>query len=163
MNKIILWIAISVLSVHLSSVQAQSGSGKEPFTGLKIKYKGLEVKDYYLMDVETKTKITKKSVPLNRYKFAIVVTGVKGYNKLSNGKVSPGVDMYIIDAETKKNVLDAVDILKGEYNEEEADVLDAYFTTGSPMQSGRKYLFKARFYDKNGKGEIKTEVVLMAE
>ncbi len=163
MNKIILWITLCVLSAFANSVSAQSGSAKDLVTGLKIKYKGLNVGEYYLMDVETKTKIRKNTVPLGKYKFAIVVTGVKGYKKLSSGKVSPGVDMYIIDVATGKSLLDAVDILKGEYSAEDAEILDAYFTTGNPMESGKKYLFKARFYDKNGKGEINTEVVLTAE
>jgi hypothetical protein len=115
------------------------------------------------MDVEEKTKIKKNTIPLGKYKFAIVVTGVKGYKKSSNGKVNPGVDMYIIDVETGKSILDAADVLKGEYDAKDAEVLDAYFTTGRPMESGKKYLFKARFYDKNGKGEINAEVTLTAE
>lgn len=163
MNKIILWITLCVLSVLTNSVSAQSGSAKDLITGLKIKYKGLNVEEYYLIDLESRTRINKNTVPLGKYKFAIVVTGVKGYKKLSNGKVSPGVDMYIIDTETGKTLLEAVDILKGEYSAEEATILDAYFTTGNPMVSGKKYLFKARFYDKNGKGEINTEVTLTAE
>lgn len=163
MNKIIFWITILMLSILSGYVHAQSGSGKDLFTGLKIKYKGLDVKEYYLMDAETRTRIQKNTIPLGGYKFAIVVTGVKGYKKSSNGKVSPGVDMYIIDMETNKTILDAADILKGEYSANDAEVLDAYFTTGSPMESGKKYLFKARFYDKNGKGEINAEVILTAE
>jgi len=163
MNKIILWITVMVLSLCSSYIYAQSGSSKDLVTGLKIKYKGLDVKEYYLMDVETRTRIQKNTIPLGGYKFAIVVTGVKGYKKSSNGKVSPGVDMYIIEMETNKTILDAADILKGEYSANDAEILDAYFTTGSPMESGKKYLFKARFYDKNGKGEINAEVILTAE
>lgn len=160
MSKVIFWIAV-VLSIF--PAYAQSGSSKDLITGLKIKYKRLDVKEYYLMDMESKTKITKKTVPVGNYKFAIVLTGVQGYKKLSNGNVSPGVDMYIIDVETGKTLLNAVDVLKGEYPAKDAEILDAYFTTGRPMESGKKYLFKARFYDKNGKGEVNTEVTLTAE
>ena len=124
------------------------GTKKDLSTGLSTNWNGLNVEEAYLMDMVAKKRLSDNKVELNQ-KIAITVTGVNNLEE-KNGKVMPGLDITVTD-EAGGEILAAKDLLKQEFDKEAATTLDATLTIGNPMQSGKKYHMKARFYDKNGK------------
>jgi hypothetical protein len=152
-------ILIIVLLIILSSCEKSISKGfkKDVTLGLSTSWDGLNMKDAYLMDLETKTRLNTNEVALDK-KIAIVVTGVDNLTE-KDGKVMPSIDIQVAD-EANNVLYDGKDLLKSEYSKENASTLDATLTIGSPMESGKSYTMKARFYDKNGTGEIKSEILL---
>jgi len=135
-----------------------SEGGKKDFaTGMKTTYDGLSFDEIYLLN-ENKEKVTKTEFKLES-KVLFDVVGIKGY-KSENGKVHVGISVDVAD-ESGKIIINLGDLLadKAEgYNEKDASELTASLTVGKPMEVGKKYFVKARFWDKKGKGEIKSEV-----
>lgn len=160
--RTILISLIVFFCAYTHTLSAQSGTTKDLFTGLKVTYKGISVEEAYLMNAD-QVKIKKKSIKVGD-KFTIVVAKPKGWKEV-DGVVSLGLDMKVFDP-AGTILLDAKDLYKDKsYDKKTAEsYLDAIFTTGKPMEVGKKYKFTAHFYDKNNpKVSIDCEVTLLAE
>ncbi|MCS7076475.1 MAG: hypothetical protein NZ455_07190 [Bacteroidia bacterium] len=162
MKTFLFWVLFGIL---LALVSCQpSGVIKDLNTGLTVTYSGgLKPKECFIVKTDDGGRVSGKKIPLNGFKFSIIIAGVEGYNKLKNGKVSLGCELEITEKESNASVLSVKDALKGEYDAKLAETLNADFMTGTPMKAGKEYIFKAKFYDKNGKGKITAQVALTTE
>lgn len=140
------------------SLGFNKGIKKDLTTGLKTTNDGLSYAEAYLIS-EQNEKLSSNEMALQT-SFSVVLTEVDGF-KLKEGNAYPGIAISVTDAEGLEimNTGDLLTDYKNGVTVDNAKTLTASFTVGKPMQAG-KYHFKARFWDKNGKGEIISEIEL---
>jgi hypothetical protein len=135
------------------------GTKKDLLTGLSTKNNGLGYDEVYVM--ADGKKLSSSKVTLGS-KLIMQFAGVEGFKEVK-GKVYPGLSMYIGDANGKK--VAEFDDLFNEYTAEGMPVdmaasLQATLNTGAPMKKSVDYKWKVRIWDKKGKGEIVSEMIL---
>lgn len=134
------------------------GIKKDITTGLKTTNDGLSYDEVFLVNDQNE-KLSSNEMALQT-SFSVVLTDVDGF-RLKTGNAYPGIAIVVSNAEGLE-IMNTGDLL-AEYKNgvalQDAKTLTASFTVGKPMQTG-KYHFKARFWDKNGKGEIISELDL---
>ncbi len=123
------------------------GIKKDLTTGLTTSYNGFAVEEILLVDSADQT-LTSTQVPLDS-RFSIVMQGIANY-ELKYAKAFPGLSMQVTDKQGNAiiNEADLFGASEG-YSEQDASVLRATVTVGSPMQSGETYHCKVRVFDKN--------------
>ncbi len=163
--------AISALLIACDSGSQKSNEKEEGFsfgfskgvkkdlkTGLKTSHDELSYDEVYLVNPQNE-KLNSNVMPLQT-SFSVVLTDVEGF-KTKNNNVYPGIAIVITD-DKGLEIMNTGDLLanyKDGVPTQDAKTLTASFTVGEPMQQGN-YHFKARFWDKNGKGEIISEMDL---
>lgn len=123
------------------------GIKKDLTTGLTTSYNGFAVEEILLVDSADQT-LTSTQVPLDS-RFSIVMQGIANY-ELKDAKAFPGLSMQVTDKQGNA-IINEADLFGGSegYSEQDASVLRATVTVGSPMQSGETYHCKVRVFDKN--------------
>lgn len=135
------------------------GVKKDLGTGLTASYNGFSLEDIYIV-IDGK-KATNNKIPLGK-KIYVEAAGVDMY-EIVNGKVFPGCSIVLTDALGKEllNLPDAFSDLEKGIDVKDANVLDASLNTGEPMEVGKTYTLKIRFFDKKNKEkEILVQVEL---
>jgi hypothetical protein len=138
------------------------GTKKDLRTGLSTKNNGLGYDEVYV--TANGKKLTSNKAALGS-KLIMQFTGVDGFKEVK-GKVYPGLSMYIGDKSGKK--IAEFDDLFNEYTAKGMSVdmassLQATLNTGAPMKKNTDYIWKVRIWDKKGKGEIVSEMILKME
>ncbi len=133
------------------------GVNKDLLTGLSYSYKGLSVEDAYLT-VDNK-KLSSNELEYGK-KAYIILSGVEGF-ETDNGRVRIGCNIQLADA--AGNIVLSADDAYAAFDEEgfdpeEVGMLNISLTIGTPIEAGNEYNWKAHFWDKNGEGEIDTEI-----
>ena len=153
MKKKSLLMVLSVILMFGCTV----GVKKDLMTGLKITNKNLSYEDAYLSSKNQK--LSNPELPMNA-EVNLVILGMSGFME-KNGKVYIGAAITVTDKEQKK-IIEYPDLFAS-YDSTGISPTDAKqitltLTTGSPMTTGTKYLWKSRIWDKNGKGELMSEL-----
>ena len=143
--------------VVLFMMSCNMGAKKDLVTGLQVKNKELTFEKADLSVDGQKT--TANEFPLNT-KIMYTVNGIKGFVE-KDSMVYIGASLTVYD-EDNKEVLNYPDLF-AEYDSTgvspvDASVVTLFLTIGSPMVEGKDYIWKTRIWDKNGKGEITSEV-----
>ncbi|MFM8911835.1 MAG: hypothetical protein ACKOE6_02800 [Flammeovirgaceae bacterium] len=122
------------------------GIKKDLTTGLTTRYNGFAVEEIILVDSADQT-LSSTQVPLDS-RFSIVMQGIANYQE-KEGKVFPGLSLTVTDGQGTAVIGEADLFASSEgYSADEASVLRATVTVGSPMQSGQTYHCKVRVFDK---------------
>jgi hypothetical protein len=154
MRKIYLLSGIMML---LLLVNCSVGVKKDLGTGLKVSNTDLTFNETAL--IIDSVKISTNEFPMNKDIF-YEISGLKGF-KEKNGKVYIGASITVLD-DQNKSVLDYADLFS-KYDEEGLDAINVghvtlKLKTGPPLLTGKKYIWKTRVWDKNSKGEVKSEM-----
>jgi len=133
------------------------GVNKDLLSGLKVTNNGLSYEEAYLSVAGQKT--TNTEFPLQT-EVNLIASGIKGY-VIKDSLVYIGASLSVFDKDNKE-VLNYPDLFAA-YDSTgvspvDAEVITLTLTTGNPMLAGESYIWKTRIWDKNGKGEINTEV-----
>jgi hypothetical protein len=158
--KIKLFIVTACLALSACSGGFSKGVRKDLATGLSASYNGLTLSDIYLVMDSARAKSNK--IPLGK-KLVVEAQGVDFF-AVEQGKVFPGCSIVLLDKAGKEllNIADAFEHLNGGTNASEATVLDATLNTGEPMEVGKTYILKVRFFDKKKKeNEILSQIELV--
>jgi hypothetical protein len=126
-----------------------SGAKFDNKTELETGFQGLTVGDVYIVDGSDK-RISGNEIALNST-FSIIYEGVRNYT-LKDGKAFPDLSIVVTDA-SQNPVISEQDLLASYaegLSEEDASVLRASVTAGSPMKQG-KYMCSIQIVDKNNK------------
>jgi hypothetical protein len=104
-------------------------------------------------------RLTSNEIPMGK-KIVLRLTGVRGFKKL-NGKVFPGATMSMADPDGTP--VGKFGDLFSRYSAtgmdpQTAGRISLTLTTGKPMKTRAEYIWKARVWDRKGKGEIVTEM-----
>jgi len=150
------YLVLFILGTFLFSA-CNVGVKKDLLSGLKVTNSGLSYKDAYLQIGDKKITSTEFKIG---DEIVLYVDGVEGYTE-KDGKVYIGASLDIIDPSGKK-VMDNPDLFTG-YDatglaKEQAAVITLKLTTGPPLVTGVKYVWKSKIWDKNSKSEINAEL-----
>ncbi len=152
------WLCLAAVSVlAFCNSNFSIGFKTDLFTGLKVSYKGLSVEESYLSVNQEKLK--KNEVDMGDKVF-LYLREVQGFVE-KEGRVYLGASMTVTGS-GGETVIDRKD-LYAQFDGSGVSPADAKFLSlallvGDPMAVGKTYLWKTRIWDKNGKGEITSEV-----
>lgn len=140
-------------------ISCNTGVKKDLNSGLKVTNNGLTFTEANLSVADQKT--TDTEFPLNT-DIDLIVKGVTGFTE-KDSAVYIGASLTVFDMDNKE-VLNYPDLFS-DYDATgvsaaDAEVVTLTLTTGSPMLAGESYTWKTKIWDKNGKGEINSEVVI---
>jgi len=151
MKKLKLFSLVVLATISFSSCNFQYKN--DVLSGLETKASGLSYDEcgLYIND----KKLTTNDVPLGD-DVVCAFSGVDGFVQ-ENGMCFIGASM-IVTNEKGEEMLNEPDLF-ADYDEEgitpeDSKNLSMTLMTGSPMAAGEKYIWKMRFWDKKGKGEI---------
>jgi hypothetical protein len=147
--------------MYLSSCQYSMGVKKDLSTGLKASYNGLDPDDIFLTGDEN-MRLTSNIIEPGS-EINVVATGVENY-EVKDGRVFPGCQIILTDKDNNEllHLPDAFADLPEGKSKQEATMLTATLTTGSPMQSGETYHLFVKFWDKlKSSSHITAEVDLV--
>lgn len=120
--------------------------------------KGLTADDC-LLATPGRDRLSSNEIPAG-YKVVLAVIGAKGFTE-TNGRVFIGASMHLTDADGKV-LMDEADLLSKYDAEgitlENSRALTLSLKTGEPLEAGKHYLWKCRWWDKKGKGEMTAAV-----
>lgn len=142
----------------LAACSFSKGVKKDLTTGLSTSYNGFSVESISLVG-DNDQSISTKEVPMDS-KFAIVFEGIANY-ELKEEKAFPGLSILVTDTKGT-SIINEADLFASStdgYSSEDASVLRATVTVGSPMEPGQTYHCKIRVFDKNkAESEIVSEL-----
>jgi len=150
------YLAFSILAAFLLS-SCTAGVNKDLLSGLKISNSGLSYNDAYLSRAQVKLNTSEYEIGDTIY---LYIDGVEGYVE-KDGKVKIGASIVITDPSGAK-IADFPDLFE-QYDstglsKSDASVVQLRIFVLSPLVAGPKYNWKSKVWDKNGKGEINSEV-----
>ena len=152
---------MAILSLlALASVSlAGCGTMTDTATGMRTTSSGLSCTDATL--TVDGVKLASNAIPMGK-KIVLRYEGVRGFNK-QNGRVFPGASMTVTDPSGA--VVGEFADLFGQYttagmDPKTAGRISLTLTTGKPMKTRAAYRWKARVWDKKGKGEIRSEMTI---
>jgi len=140
-------IPIAALLI-LAGCSFSKGTKKDFITGLSTSYNGFDVESISAVG-EGDQALSASEVPMDS-KFSIVFQGIENYT-LKDEKAFPGLSMLVTDAKGGE-IINMPDLFSDSSNghpSEDASVLRAIVTVGSPMEAGQSYHCKIRVFDKN--------------
>jgi hypothetical protein len=148
---------MTLFALALAACSVSIGSHKDLATGLTVSYSGLTVDESYL--TVDKKKLSSNEVSLGSIVY-LVLTGVGNFTETA-GKVYPGASMNVTGS-SGQVVIDEKDLF-ARYDttgveSTGAGNLSLNLTVAKPMSIGETYVWKARVWDKKGKGEINAEM-----
>ena len=148
---------LNILLVTVVVLFMMSCKGKKENPGLQVKNNGLTFTEAGLTVDDQKTTATE--FPLST-KIMYTAKGIQGFVE-KDSMVYLGASLTVYD-EDNKEVLNYPDLFS-DYDATgvspvDASVVTLFLTIGSPMLEGKDYIWKTRIWDKNGKGEITSEV-----
>ena len=152
------WLILATVSVlAFCNSNFSIGFKTDLFTGLKVSYKGLGVEESYLE--VNKEKLKKNEVDMGAKVF-LYLREVQGFVEKA-GRVYPGASMTVTGPGGEM-VIDKKDLYAqfdgSGVSPADAKYLSLALLVGDPMEEGKTYVWKGRIWDKNGKGQITTEV-----
>lgn len=155
MKKLFL-IPFFILFFILTNKSYSKNMKKDTKTGLELTLNKLEVSSFEVV-------VDGKPLPSNEVEFGAAIflnlKSVAGFTRKGN-LFFPGCEIKLLDSNGKE-ILFIKDAYEKNYSQG-ATGSDLYtdLTTGDPMKIGETYTWKVRFWDKNGKGEINSEMKL---
>jgi predicted small secreted protein len=154
-----LTLLITITALLLVACNFSKGVKKDLTNGLKTIWNGFAVDEVYFTDTSG-NRLSSNKIKMGNT-VLITATGVENYS-LKEGKAFPGCTLTITDDAGKSvlNIEDAFANLTNGASETDAQTLTASFTTGSPMETGKTYHLKARFFDKE---KSSSEIVGVAD
>jgi hypothetical protein len=149
-------LLIGLIAIFLIS-GCNVGVKKDLISGLKVANNGLALEDAYLSVNGQKTSASEFSL---KTEVDFIATGVKGFIE-KDSMAYIGASMTIID-KNNKEIMSYPDLFASYdstgVNPADAEQVTVMLTVGNPMVVGETYLWKTRIWDKNGKGEITSEM-----
>jgi hypothetical protein len=146
-----------LLAIIFIALACNVGVKTDLITGLKTSYDGLSFEEVYLSTDDTR--LTNNEFNLGKT-IHMNFNGVQGFS-LKDGKVNLGASIVVLDANGKK-IIDYPDLFESYSTNgatpEETSSLDLSITLKEQYTAGSKYQWKAKIWDKNGKGVINGEV-----
>ena len=134
-----------------------AGVNKDLMSGLKISNSGLSYKEAYLSRAQIRLNTSEYNLGDTVY---LYIDGIEGYTE-KEGKINRGVSMLITDPEGIKTI-DEIDLYASDestgVSKEDATVTSLRLILLESFVAGKKYTWKSKIWDKNGKGEITSEV-----
>jgi len=152
------WLFLAAVSVlPFCNSNFSIGFKTDLFTGLKVSYKGLSVEESYL--AVNQEKLKNNEVDMGAKVF-LYLREVQGFVE-KEGRVYPGASMtvtgpggeMVIDKKDLYAQFDGTGV-----SPTDAKYLSVALLVGDPMEGGKTYVWKTRIWDKNGKGQITTDV-----
>lgn len=147
---------VNILLVSLAVLVMMSckKDGQKP---LEVKSNGLSYTEAYMTLDTVKTTATKFLIG---DKIKLNVNGCKGFVE-KDSMVYIGASLTVYDMDNKE-VMNYPDLFS-DYDAtgvtpDQAETVKLYLTIGDPMKKGESYIWKNRIWDKNGKGEITSEI-----
>lgn len=149
-------IFISAIMLISCNGQPLAGISKDLNTGIVTTYS--KIKPENTVIVMNEEKLGHTHIPLGE-KFVVINEEVKGL-VVKNEKVSIGCSLLITD-NNEMELLNVADLFKndeGIYDRKDAEFLKCTVSTGKPMDSGKEYNVKIKFWDKYGGGTIENKL-----
>lgn len=134
---------------------------KDAKTGLEIESNILEVNSFSLSLATNNQPLSSNEVEFGETLY-ITLNDVKGF-VLKNNNCFPGCEIVLTDSKGNQilYIQDAYErYSKDGVSQTDARTLNSDLNIGYPMQINETYVWKIRFWDKEGKGEIKSELNL---
>ncbi|MBX2964169.1 MAG: hypothetical protein KF687_16780 [Cyclobacteriaceae bacterium] len=162
MKKVLNFIAFGIV-VTLSACNFSVGTNANMVSGLSTSWNGLNAESVYFVD-EQNQPITSKQVSMNT-ECSFVFEGISNFT-LKDGNVFPGMTLTVLNESGEEVVV--FDDMLASYTEglspNDASVLQAALTVGTPMQVSETYTITARVFDKQNAdaeliGKIKVTIV----
>lgn len=149
-------VIILLMAFIFNACSFSVGTNKDLMSGLKLSNNGLSYTEGYL-SIDN-AKLSSNEFPMDKVVY-LFFDGVEGFTE-AEGKVYPGASMVITD-ESGNKVLEVADLFE-QYAESGVSVADTKqlslkLTIGSPMEAGKKYLWKSKIWDKKGEAAIEAE------